>query len=195
MKKVLYPLCVASILATGSAQAAGPTNSIRAAALINPIGNVRMVEYEKMFADKVSIGARVGALSYDYDDGDYEEEGDGTGAEFLVRLYPGGDGFKGFYFGGAVGYWKTDWEWREDFWTPAGVWIEGKSESLNLNVGVGWKIPLAGNKLYIDPSITIGNYFDLDSETDAQWRGTVYDDENEELGFYVAGGIAVGFNF
>lgn len=186
---------LAASLASNVVMAGGPSNTVRAAGYINPVGNVRAVEYEKMFNDKISIGARVGALTYDYDDSEYRERGDGNGAEFLVRLYPQGDGFKGFYFGGAVGIWQTDWEWKEDFYTPPGVWIGGESESVNLNVGVGWKIPLAGNKMYIDPSVSIGNYIVIDSQTDSQWRGTIYDDEEPELGFYVAAGVAFGFNF
>jgi len=197
MKKILYPLIITSVMAAGSAQAAGPTNSIRGAILVNPVGNVRAVEYEKMFNDRISIGARVGALTYEYDESDYDEDGDGTGAEFLVRVYPGGDGFKGFYFGAAVGYWQTEWDFYETDFPFNYYYGSGETDSINVNVGVGWKIPLGSDRVYIDPSITVGNYFGISDESTYRDRfGIVYTDQAEsELGVYVAGGVAIGVNF
>lgn len=196
MKKTFFlQLMVTSFIFLTGTAAAGPSNSVRAGVMLNPIGYVTMVEYEHLLANRVSIGGRAGSLSYDYDDDGYEEEGDGSGADFIVRMYPGGDGFKGFYYGAAIGYWQTDWMWREAGFTPAGVWISGQTKSINLAARVGWKIPLGGDRVYIDPSITLGHYFAIDSETEDQWKGTQYDDENDELGVYLAGGVAVGINF
>ncbi|MDH5326011.1 MAG: hypothetical protein OEZ68_07490 [Gammaproteobacteria bacterium] len=197
MNKIVSALlAIGFLFLFGTAEAAGPRNSIRAGLMLNPIGYVSMVEYEHLIAGKVSLGGRVGVLSYDYDDGGYEEEGDGSGADFIIRIYRSGAGFNGFYYGFAAGIWQIDWEWREDFFTPAGVWISGNTTALNLAARVGWKIPLgAGDRVYIDPSITLGNYFSLDSETDDPWKGTQYDDQNDELGVYIAGGVVVGVNF
>lgn len=163
----------------------GPSNSVRFGGYVNPDARVAVVEYEKMFRDRISIGARVGALDYEYDDGSYEEEGDGNGVEFLFRFYPQGNGFKGFWFGAGVGFWQTDWSYTDPTDVPSAD--SGDTDSINVNVSAGWKIPLTPKKFYIDPSITIGNYFGISSDS-------TYDNE-PELGLYVAAGIAFGINF
>jgi hypothetical protein len=48
------------------------------------------------------------ACGGEYEDGSYRETGNSPGAEFLVRLYPGGKGHKGFCVGGALGLWNTN---------------------------------------------------------------------------------------
>ena len=50
-------------------------NSVRPGIVINPIGTGVNVEYERLLTNKVGIGARIGTLSYNYEDGSYEEDG------------------------------------------------------------------------------------------------------------------------
>ena len=75
--------------------------------------SVIMVEYERMLNDGLSVLGRIGNLDYEYDDGYYVEEGDGPGFEAGVRIYPAGNGMKGFYYGAAAGLWLSDWTWTE----------------------------------------------------------------------------------
>ena len=186
--KFITPASIlAAMLAVPSAANAmeGPSHSIRFGGLVNPDAKVAVVEYEKMFRDRISIGARLGKLDYEYSDGSYDEDGDGKGAEFLFRFYPQGNGFKGFWFGVGVGYWMTDWSYTDPTDVPAAD--SGETESIDVNVSVGWKIPLGTKKFYIDPSITIGNYFGI--STDSTF------DSEPELGVYAAAGVAFGINF
>lgn len=156
-------------------------NSFRPGIYVNPVGSGATIEYERLVTDKLGIGARLGTLSYVYEDGTYEEDGVGSGAEVILRFYPKGEGFNGFYVGGGVGLWNIAWEWTDPTDTP--TTDSGTSSAVNVNVNLGWKIPLGSDKIYIDPSITIGNFFSSAS------------DDSEVIGFYTAAQVGVGFVF
>ena len=59
----------------------------------------------------------------------------------------------------------------------------GTSVAMDINVNVGWKIPLGSDRMYIDPNIAIGNFFSTSS------------DDVANLGFYVAAGLSFGMVF
>lgn len=156
-------------------------NTIRAGVFVNPVGAVGAVEYERLLGNHFSLGARLGYIDYDYKDGTYTETGNGPGVEFLARYYPQGKGHKGFYVGGAVGVWNSTWESRD----PANIPVNdsGTATAADVNVNIGWKIPLGSDRMYIDPNIAIGNFFSLSSSDAAN------------LGFYVAAGLSFGMVF
>jgi hypothetical protein len=172
-----------SLLALGAAApaAAGDANTVRLGFFVNPVGTVAAAEYEYLMGGKVSMGARLGYLDYDYKDGSYREVGDGPGVEFIGRFYPHGQGHRGFYVGGAVGLWRTSWSWTDRFAFPFRA--SGTSTAVDVNVNLGWKIPLGSERIYLDPNLAIGNFFSLSS------------DDVELVGFYVAGGLSVGTVF
>lgn len=163
-----------------SAVSAGD-NSIRPGIYVNPVGSGATVEYERLLSDKFGVGARLGTLGYSYTDGTYEEDGVGSGVEFIARFYPKGEGFNGFYVGGGVGLWSIAWEWVDPNDVP--VADSGTSSAFNVNVNLGWKIPLGSDKIYLDPAIMIGNFFSSAS------------DDTEVVGFYTAAQLGVGFTF
>ncbi|MDH5631535.1 MAG: hypothetical protein OEZ10_00925 [Gammaproteobacteria bacterium] len=198
MKNFLFSvMTVILMLLSGQVSAAGLSNTVRGGVFANDVGTIGVVEYEKLFGDRIAIGARLGALDYTYEDSSYEETGEGTGAEVLFRLYPSGEGFKGFYFGAGLGYWHSEWEFYESDLPFNYYYGSGETESINLNVGVGWKIPLGSRRIYLDPSIHLGNYFGISNESvyyDA-FGNAYYDDAEPELGLYIIGGIAFGVAF
>lgn len=183
VQKLAAAMTLASLIGLGAntATAAEYTNTVRAGFFVNPVGTVGAVEYEHLLGNRVSLGARLGYLDYDYKDGSYRETGNGPGAEFLVRFYPGGQGHRGFYIGGGIGYWNSDWKWTDPNDTPTSD--SGTGAAVNVNINIGWKIPLGSDRVYIDPNLAIGNFFSVNS------------DDTADLGFYVAGGLSVGFNF
>jgi hypothetical protein len=177
---LLFAVPVMALGASTTASAAD-NSTIRAGVLVNPVGTVATVEYEYLLGKKISLGARLGYIDYDYKDGTYRETGDGPGAELLLRFYPGGQGHKGFYVGGALGAWNSSWKWTDPNDTPTSD--SGTSTAVDVNVNLGWKIPLGSDRIYIDPNIAIGNFFSTSS------------DDTANLGFYVAAGLSIGVTF
>jgi hypothetical protein len=183
MKLVKYAINTL-VLLTGlgiATVASAGENSIRPGIYVNPVGSGAIVEYERLLNDKLGIGARLGTLSYTYSDGSYDEDGVGSGVEAILRYYPKGLGFDGFYVGGGVGLWSVAWEWTDPTDTPSAD--DGTASAVNVNVNLGWKIPLGSEKIYLDPAITIGNFFSSAS------------DDSEVIGLYTAAQLGVGFVF
>lgn len=203
-KKIMQTrgLCLAALfmLFPGTAAAAAAGNNavnLGGAAAVGPDTSATLVfvEYERMLNDGLTILGRIGNLDYEYDDGDYLEEGDGPGFEVGVRIYPAGNGMKGFYFGGAVGLWFTEWDWIDDIgtlWQTSGY---GESTALDLNINIGGKFPLGGSNFHIEPHALIGNFFGVDDECYYKTGGTGTCDLEAELGFYAVGAISIGASF
>jgi len=164
-----------------TANASAGENSINPGIFVNPVGSGAMVEYEHLLKDKIGIGARLGTISYNYKDGSYEEDGAGSGVEFIARYYPKGHGFDGFYVGGGVGIWSIAWEWTDPNDIPTAD--DGTATAFDVNVNLGWKIPLGSDKIYLDPSLIVGNFFSSAS------------DDSEVIGLYTAAHVGVGFVF
>jgi len=180
---------VSGLLASQSAQAIDtPWNSIRvgvmAGGLTDSTAVAGTVEYERFLTDSLSLGVRLGKLSYDTEYDSYKESGDGTGVDAALTLHFGGNPPKGPYLGFHVGYWSTDWEWTDPTDNPKKG--KGSSNAANVSATFGWKIPL-GDSFLLQPSLTVGDY--LSSATDDT------NTQEQELGFYALLGLALGFSF
>jgi hypothetical protein len=141
------------------------------------------VEYERLLGRNFAIVGRLSYLDYEYDDGDYIEEGSGPGLEIGARLYPGSNGFNGFFFGAFLGLWDIDWDWIDDVGQSYQSRGNGSSTSISLALEAGGRIPLGTDRLHLIPSVTIGHYFSLSS------------DDDHELGFFGVLGLGLGFTF
>lgn len=161
-------------------------NTVRAGYVVSPEGAVSTVEYEHLLVRWVSLGARLGYIDYDFKNGSYRETGNGSGAEFLVRVYPQGRGYRGFYIGGGFGLWDIRWAWTDPTSTPTSG-SDQPAQKNNINLSLGWRIPLGNDRVYIDPSLVIGSYF-----TPAIGGPNT---RRSGLGPYVAAGLSVGVNF
>jgi len=126
--------------------------------------SVIYVEYEQTIINKLSFYARGGQLSYDYDDDEYEEEGDGPGIEGGVRFYPSGDGLKGFFIGAGLGLWDTEWDWIDDKGTAWETRGSDDSTSVELHFIVGGRL---GSKVQFVPTFQIGSFLSTDAELGA----------------------------
>jgi len=142
------------------------------------------LEYERLMNDWLSIGVRVGGLSYDFEEDSYEESGDGTGIDAAVRFYFTSNGLEGPHVAIHLGVWQTDWEWTDPTDSPRAG--SGSSTSTNLSAAFGWKFRI-GDSFVLQPSLTVGDF--LANSTDD--TGT----QEQELGFYAMVGVALGFAF
>ena len=186
---IIFSVVICGLALPDISHAKDNQNAVTFGGVANIVGSVILVEYERVVADKVSIAARLGNFSYEveYDEGvgTTTESGDGPGAEGVFRFYPGG-GLNGFYIGGALGVWSVDWDWE---WKATGYATEkgsGSSTTVDLNFTLGGKINLGSDRVYIDPSFTVGNFF-------AETHGKT--GESDEIGLYAAIGLGIGITF
>ena len=136
-----------------------------------------------MLNSRLSLGVLVGQVDYEYDDlPDYWEEGDGPGGQIDLRVYRSGRGLRGFYWGGGLGVWNTDYEWREDVGTGFETSGSGSSTDVELHFLIGGKIHFGDSGIFLDPSLKIGSWLDAGG------------DEND-AGIYGFGSLSVGFAF
>lgn len=171
-----------------NAHAVEGDNSIKFTAAFNPVGGIFLLDYERMIANKFSVGGRVGAIDYETDDGSYNEKGDGNGIEATFRWYARGEGFSGFFLGAGLGYWNTDWTWTDPYDTPNKG--SGSSTAVDVNFTLGWKIGFGSSPVYFEPSIIAGNFFSVTTDSD-----TGSDSNESQLGLYAGVGLAIGFAF
>jgi len=136
-------------------------------------GAVGYVEYERALGESVGLALRAGTLAYEYDDGWYWEEGDGPGMEAAVRFYTSGEALSGFYIGGGLGVWFTEWDYRD---TPSSPTLSGESTSVELHFALGARI---GDTVQFNPSFQLGHFVSSEAE----------------MGLYVLAGASVGFPF
>jgi hypothetical protein len=139
-------------------------------------GAVGFAEFERLLSDRLGLAFRAGVLDYEYDDGDNLEEGDGPGVEAAVRFYLGGTAPEGFYLGGGLGVWFTEWTYIDDYpysYRRAG---SGDSTSLEVHFALGAHFAVA-DKVMLTPAFQIGSFISSDSE----------------LGPYMLLGASVGF--
>lgn len=115
-------------------------------------------EFEHSFSDLVSIVPSLNLMTYDYEDGDYYEEGSGPGVGCSVRFYPRKDYQQGFWIGPGVTVFNIDWDWDEGYWHGSGSFI-GIAPTLEM----GGKIKL-GDHVYFDPSFAIGYHTSFSEE-------------------------------
>ena len=183
----LIIICAALGFQTNSYALEGD-NSIKFTGGFNNVGSLFLVDYERMIADQFAVGGRVGFIDYEVEDGSYTENGDGNGLEATFRWYPKADGFNGFFIGGALGFWNTDWSWTDPNDSPTRG--SGSSFAFNINFNLGWKFGFGSSPVYIEPSLIAGNFFSIDTTDDT---GT--EEYESDLGIYAALALAIGFTF
>ena len=156
-------------------------NTVKLGAVLNPIAAGGVVEYERLLGRHVSLGARYASISYEYEEDDYTEEGDTKGFDITFRHYWGGKGFRGWYWGAALGRYESDWTWQE-----RNLRGSGTSELTHVQAMVGYK-HFFNDNFYVDGFGMIGNW----SGTSKESTGT----RETELGAYFALGVGLGVAF
>ena len=157
-------------------------NTVRLGGVVNPIAAGFTVEYERLLGRSVSLGVRYASISYEWEEDDEIEEGDVKGFDVTVRHYWGGRGFRGWYWGAALGRYESEWDWRER--TLRG---SGTSELTHVQAMVGYK-HFFNNNLYVDGYGMIGNWSGTSKASTGGSRET-------ELGAYLAVGVGLGIAF
>lgn len=152
------------------------------------------VEYERLVGEKVSLLGRFGSTSYSFDDSVYVEDGDGSGVDLGVRLYPQG-GMKGLYFGGSLGFWSSDWTFTDDMGTFYQTTGTGSSDAVRLDLEIGGRFNLGSGPVSLMPSFHLGNYFSVSDDCTYTSGATGACDNSAEFNLYAYLGLAVGFAF
>ncbi|OGW37920.1 MAG: hypothetical protein A2X58_01170 [Nitrospirae bacterium GWC2_56_14] len=156
-----------------------------------------IVEYERHMGSGMSVFGRVGVLDYSFDDGWYKEDGDGPGFDIGIRKYMGSNGMKGFYLGGTVGIWTTEWTFTDNDYGTGSIYYRGKGDttSLKVDIEVGGRFPLGSSPVSLMPSLHVGNFFNIDSTcTSTSVPGADCGNESE-VGFYGLLGLSMGIAF
>jgi opacity protein-like surface antigen len=179
-KTALQAMLVAAGLATAGA-AVAQQNVVKLGAVVSPIAAGGLVEYERLLGGSVSVGARYSSITYTFEDGDYEEEGDLKGFDITFRHYWRGDGFRGWYWGAALGRHESDWDWTEGSQRGSGT-----SELTNVQAMIGYK-HFFNPRFFLDAYGLIGNLSGSSKES----TGT----KETEIGTYVAAGVGLGLAF
>ena len=177
-------------LATAAALAQSSAISLVAAAA-PPVGelergSVVMLEYERLVSPAWSVFGRVSRLSYRWDDGFYVEEGDGNGFGLGMRWYPR-QAMEGFYVGGALSLFKSDWDWREGARRGS-----GDTRSVQWGAEAGYRFKL-GAKVSVTPAINVGSWLGSDGSC-KNANGSACTKESE-LGFYSAISLSLSVLF
>lgn len=196
MAVLIAAVCMMGLAVPGSA-VAQPKNSINL--LFAGLGGGDLsasaigVEYERLLNDHLSIMGRYAGLDYTFDDGTYEEKGDDSGFDVGVRLYTSGRGMRGFFIGGNIGVWTSDWTWIDDkgtFFQTAG---KGTTDSFKVEFEIGGRIPLGSEHVSLTPAAHIGSFVGQDSSC-VNYNGSPCV-QDTEAGFYVLLGVSLGVAF
>jgi len=164
LMRLLILLAVAAAMTAPATVSAEPADSINLgfggvpALMKHCKADVYIVEYEHMLTSKLSVLGRGSEVVYKFDDGEYVEEGKPRGGEIGGRYYPGG-GMKGFFIGGSVGYWRTDWTFRHNKDLPTEVRGESVTDSIRANLDIGGRFPINSSNISIMPELNIGRFF------------------------------------
>jgi hypothetical protein len=160
--------------------------------------NIFLAEYEHLLDSKIAVLARASGDDYRFDDGNYRETGRPRGADVGVRFYPGGNGMKGFFVGGALGYWTTDWSFNDNKGTSSETQGKGDSKSLRADIDVGARIPVGYSSISIMPALHVGKFF---SSTSCEYTapgsvaGSSCSKNGEVGGYYGFLAVSVGIGF
>lgn len=204
MKKIVVVavgvlLCLAGVAAPGAALAEDNSINFGGMGIVAPdaSGSVFYGEYERLMNKNLSLFVRLGSLDYSYDDGEYTEDGDGPGIDVGVRRYSSGDGMKGFYFGGAVGIWTTDWTYTDTYYVTTSPYYSGKGDSTALKVDfeIGGRIPMGSSNWSFIPSFHIGSFIGVDDECNSTSVPGADCGVESEVGIYSLLGLGFGVEF
>jgi len=151
--------------------------------------NGAVIEYERRLGSKLSLGMQIGSFSYNYKDGNFQEKGERTGGNILLRYNQVRHNFTGFYIGGGLGYWDGYYDFVDPNDNPASGHI--KTPSYFFLATTGWKIPLGESRIYLDPRLSWGAIL--------QGRGNENKRESEKdnsiLKSFISLGLNVGVKF
>ena len=147
----------------------------RTGVIVNPVGVVGAIEYEHLLGNRVSLGARLSYIDYDYKDGSCQET-ERSGRRVRCASTRAARGTRASTSAVRSAYGTQAGNTHD----PASVPTRdsGTSTAINVNVNLGLKIPLGSDRVYIDPNIAIGNFFSTAS------------DDAANLGFDIAGGVS-----
>lgn len=167
---------------------------------INPMphcdASIYTIEFEHRFKPSVTILGRGSVVDYTSDDEDYLEDGRLHGVDIGVRYYRGGQ-MQGFYTGGSLGYWKGDWTFIQNRNT-ANPWEgESDSNSLRVNIDLGYRIPVQDTNISIMPEVNLGKFF---SSSSCEYTAPVSRigapcGQTSEVNYYIFAGVSVGVAF
>lgn len=147
-----------------------------------------VIEYERRVKRSLSLGLQLGGFKYDYKDGDFQEKGQRTGANLILRFSPG-YGFKGFYIGGGFGYWGGYYDYVDPQDDPSSGHI--KTPSIILMATSGWRIPLGDSRFYIDPRLSWGTLMKAGGSSYLPGN----DEDNSVVRNFLSLGVNVGVKF
>jgi len=157
---------------------------------------IYLLEYEHMLGPKIAAVGRVSEVDYTFDDGEHREHGRPMGADIGARYYFSG-GMKGFFIGGLLGYWESDWTFTHNKSLPGEFQGTGHSKSLRANVDIGGRIPIGSSSVSIMPALNFGRYFSsssCDFTAPASRVGTACN-EDSEIVFYAFLAVTAGIAF
>jgi len=142
-------LGLAALLPCGRVVAAGPME-VQATVLVGPSkGRLWALGLEMPLSGGSAWTARGGGISYEYEDGDYWEDGSGSVFGVGFRFY-GGSESKGAYFGVTLDYVSVDVDW-------GGYRYYGYTKISGVVPGLaaGYKT-VFGNGFTVEPNIYVG---------------------------------------
>jgi hypothetical protein len=155
-----------------------------------------LVEYERMLGSKIAVLGRGSGVHYKFDDGTYVEEGRPKGIDVGVRYYPSG-GMKGFFIGGALGYWVADWTFTADKGMTFESQGKADNKSIRADVDIGGRFPIGSSTVSILPVVHIGKFFTSTSceyTAPASRVGTPCS-RDSEVDYYAFLAVLVGVGF
>lgn len=206
MKRLLAPVLfittAAWVLIAGTVFAE-PTNSVNlgigTGTHVMPHCNaiILLAEYEHMLGPNVSILGRTSGLHYKFDDGSYVEDGKPRGLDVGARYYFEGQGMKGFFIGGALGYWRSKWTFTEDKGIASETQGNGESRSVRANIDIGDRIQIGSSAVSIMPAVHFGKFFSnttCDYSAPASRVGTDCS-RDSEVSYYAFVAVSVGIGF
>jgi len=160
-------------------------------------GSVIFVEYEHMLGSKFAVLGRGSGVHYTFDDGKYVEDGRPRGIDVGVRYYTAGNGMQGFFIGGALGYWKTDWTFIDNKGRTFETRGTGDNKSIRADIDMGERFPIGSSPVSIMPVVHFGKYFTSNSceyTAPASRVGTPCS-QTTEVEYYVFLAVLVGVGF
>jgi hypothetical protein len=161
---VLFIAAVAAVALTPGTVFGEPANSVNLGigGIVQTMPHCRatvyIVEYEHMLGSKIAVLGRGSEVDYKFDDGAYNEKGRPRGLDLGARFYPAG-GMHGFFVGGTVGYWTSDWTFTHDKGTSGEYQGKGNSDSVRANVDIGGRFPIGSSSISIMPALNVGKFF------------------------------------
>ncbi len=182
---------------------AGAQNSINlgAGGMVGPdtTASAFFVEYERLLGGRMALFVRGGQVKYTFDDGTYVEDGEPKGFDIGVRAYPmGGGGMRGFFVGGGIGSWKTDWTFTDDKGRTFETRGKGDSTAVRADIEVGGRFNLGTETVSLMPAFHIGHFFSSSGSCKYTYpanRAGQNCSQDSEIGLYGFLSVTVGIAF